>query len=415
MNNSPFFYEPISGKSSGTLNYSCWDESDTLFRQKEYKQSFYKLLDYLDKDIRKGGEPEQLTVPHGSAIINIQLTDTQIQVKARVLKLDENTKRIPLMRALCEINFDRLELAHATIENDEVIFYYNFDYELASPRKVYDVLWDICRYADKYDDEFSEKFNANSIEEPLIEQYPQEQKDKYWDYLQKEIQDSLDLFEYFDNLNNMPEKYFTISSSIKRIQFFLNPQGYTKTRLEEIISQVGDSDMDLEQRILKGIEFLKDLQNSDKKRLFEDLYQVKMLTPEKYVVGLGNIRETYESSFNRVREAASNNDYKFATMDIVNTIYSMFAFNTLSPSMATPLIDALRGASGKPWKESYEILMDAFQLLMEENYQYKGLGKNGAGKAAEGDMKKNNFGLIINIIKYAAIAYIIYRVYLAYA
>lgn len=378
MNTSPKFYQSLQSNIAGKLDIAAWDESVELFKQKKYKTSFYKFLDYLDKDILKGEEAQELTIPHGSAVINIQLTDTHIELKARVMKINEQTLKIPLMRALCEVNFDQLELANATIKDNEVIFYYNFAYELASPRKLYDVIWDICRYADKYDDEFSQKFKTSFIEEPIVEQYTSEELDKAWNNLQEELADYLTRFEEYENDRNTGGKYFATCSSIKKIEFFLDPQGYTKTCFEEIIGTMHNGNLDTEQRIIKGKDFLIKLKDSTKETLTQDLYKVKTFTPEKNFTNINNIRENWETSYSRALEAANNQDFDFACMDILNSIYSLFSYNMVPQSLSTPLIEALESASERPWKESFDILMDPVQYIMVDNYELKGIAKSKA-------------------------------------
>ncbi len=397
MDTSPKYYAPLWENLSGTLSYENWDKAVELFKEKKYKDSFYEFINYLNLEVLKGEKPEKFTAPHGSAVINFELTDTQIELKASVLKINEDTHKIPLMRALCEVNFNQLELANATIKNDEVIFYYNFDYELASPWKLYDVIWDICRYADKYDDEFSEKFNASSVDEPIVENYSEEELEQAWNKLQETIDDSLKRCEEYDTDRNKTGKYFTLSSTIKKIDFFLAPQGYTKTRFEDAIEDIGNGNKDFEQRLINAQKFLTELKDIEKEKLLEDMYKVQMFVPEKYCTNVDNIRRNWEGLGERIKDATRNNNYEYASMDIQNAFYSLFASTTVPKGIAKACVNALCNASEKPWKRSSEILIDTFRYITEENYQLR--EKYSPKGQAQSSSGESFFTKILNLFK----------------
>ena len=106
-------------------------------------------------------------IPHGSITLQLNITDDEFKVHAPFLNIS-GSKRIPLLRKVTELNFSPLNLSSIFLDGDQLAFRYSSPISLCEPYRTYDALREICIYADSYDDEFINKFNASWIRGEVV-------------------------------------------------------------------------------------------------------------------------------------------------------------------------------------------------------------------------------------------------------
>src|SRR5688572_33194332 len=82
-----------------SLDYDYWKQVTDYWDAKNYRSAVIGVLEYINRDaITKFGNPEKtnFSIPHGSIIVDIEVTNTEFIVKAPFLGLPEGPK-VPLM------------------------------------------------------------------------------------------------------------------------------------------------------------------------------------------------------------------------------------------------------------------------------------------------------------------------------
>ncbi|MCG8577236.1 MAG: YbjN domain-containing protein, partial [Flavobacteriales bacterium] len=170
MDKNSTYFPAINAKKASTRQDEKWDEAIAFFKSKQYDKVLPSLLDYVSSELQHKKVDDAYIIPHGSVVLTILQTETELTVKCPFLDISK-AKKVPLMRRLAEIRMHPLNLTNVSLENDLVYFSFSCPLNLCEPYKLYGVLREICYYADSYDDEFIEKFDATHLQEPKITPY----------------------------------------------------------------------------------------------------------------------------------------------------------------------------------------------------------------------------------------------------
>lgn len=111
------------------------------------------------------------------------------QIKVPFAKVTETTNKVALYRKVAEINFAPLSLSQIYLKENTLWFEYESPIPLCEPYKVYDVLREICVYADKYDDEFIDKYKTEFLHEPKITPLTENEKEEVWQQISNILDD----------------------------------------------------------------------------------------------------------------------------------------------------------------------------------------------------------------------------------
>ena len=85
------------------------------------------VIDYAGKDIRKkyGNSDESFfKIPHGSIVVEIEISDKALSIKVPFLQLGENN-RVPILRKITEANFSLLNLSQIKLSDNLLNFEYS--------------------------------------------------------------------------------------------------------------------------------------------------------------------------------------------------------------------------------------------------------------------------------------------------
>ncbi len=367
MDKNITYTPPIQEKQTSTKQDEKWDEAVALFNSKQYHLVLPKLLAYVGADFHNEEDNNSYAIPHGSVVLHISQTDTELQIKCPFLDITD-AKKVPLMRRLAEIRMSPLNLTNIVLEDNLVYFTFSCPIDLCEPYKIYSVLREICYYADSYDDEFIEKFNAAHLQEPKITPFSNHLKEEAYINYKKIIEESLQRFDHYMEKRDHNNAWYTLNITFKQIEFYAEPHGYLRTLLEKAVSGIFDRKIPFQNRLLNGKESLKKLKSYTKEQFSEDLYQIETFIPYKYNGKKENIRENWEDTYEDAKELISNSRHENAVNLLLSSFYNLFYYNLVDKEISNSITDAMAKANELPWAQAAPILLKGMQAIMEDHF-----------------------------------------------
>lgn len=351
------------------INVDAWDVSIEAFDNKEYLKSFYALLDYLNPEFRtKYGNVQgsEFSIPHGSIVVNLKLDNDKLYINAPFLSLPEKN-RIPLLRQVAGLNMNNMDLAQIALKNGKLHFEYSCPIALINPWKIYNVLEEICRTGDKYDDEFATKFGAERIYEPKVTPYDAQTVDAAYGVIQLSCEEALEAVKYFEGARKYGFAWNIIATTLRKVLYYAHPQGQLLNDLNKAVWEHDREDIPLPEVVAQGRSFIEKLQKMTKEQAAEDLYFVETFVPAKRRSILKNIQENFEGTFNRAAGSLEQEDYMACCMMITYNFYNLYYYNNVQDDINNLVVTAMVQASAKPWEEAAPILYEAMKNIMEGN------------------------------------------------
>ncbi|WP_203258229.1 type III secretion system chaperone family protein [Hyunsoonleella ulvae] len=366
MNKNNTYFPSIHDKKTATRQDEKWDEAIALFNSGQYDRVLPTILDYVGSHLQNKKNGNTYEIAHGSVVITITQTATELLVKCPFLNI-ENAKKVPLMRRLAEIRMHPLNLTNVSLKDKLVYFSFSCPINLCEPYKIYGVLREICYYADSYDDEFIEKFDATHLQEPKTIPFSNELKQEAYSNYQKIIEEGIQRFNYYMENRHENNAWYTLNITLKRIEFYAEPQGYLRTIVEKAIDGIFDRNTPFQNRLLNGKASLEKLKSYSNDKFSEDLYQVETFIPHKYSGKKENIRENWEDSYTDAQEMIANARFEDAANLLQSCFYSLFYYNLVDENISKPITDALAQANGLDWNQAAPILLKGMEAIMEDN------------------------------------------------
>ena len=381
MDNSLSFDKTLMASLESKMTVPKWDETMDAYKANRFKDSFLSLLDYVDIDIRKkygNADETYFKIPHGSIIVEIEITDTHLKVKAPFLKVGP-THKIPVFRRIAEINFSPLNLAQIKFNNDELYFNYETQLNLCEPYKIYYVLEEICHKADNYDDEFISAFDVEALHEPSITEFSGEVLDTIWEKFNSYLDEAFAYFESFDQKRIGYFNWDIIDLTLKRIEYYMCPQGKLRTDIEKEVSNLR-SQAPINDRVQRGKQFLQSLKAMSKDDVLQNFYVAESFIPIKGRGDINSIKNGLQGKYNTAKGEIEKNDHIGATLSLLTGFYDMY-YNTMIPNdINDKTLAILESVAGKPWKESAKMLHEGMDAIINEKpipFKTKSTGKKG--------------------------------------
>jgi hypothetical protein len=360
----------LHGTLKSSLDRDHWKYVTDQWDQKNYKNAIIGTLEYINRDaINKYGNADktEFKVPHGSIIVEVKITDTEFIVKAPFLGLPEGPK-VPLLRQVAQLNFHPLKLSNIVLENEQLSFQYKGSIDTCEPYKVYDILSEITYFADNHDDEFIKKFNAKRLYNPEVGTYDSATVEKSWTRF-KEIVDECN--QYIAHFENKRLQYFVwdiVSITLRKIEYFLSPQGFLRFELEKAINDLMNQNFSINDKIAKGKEFMIKLTNYDKAAFEADFYKPVIFVPYKTSSSLENIKKSLESNLTRFNEEYNKRDFLGAAYTGLYAIYDLFYIYDMQDDIRSCLESALETSQGKSYEEACVIYRSTFDQIQTGNF-----------------------------------------------
>ena len=363
----PIFDKTLLGSIRRPIDPMKWDIVLDFYDRNLYKDVIVGILDYVDSElVSKRGNPAKtdFVIPHGSAVVKIKIDDKNFHVSAPFLEVP-STHNIPLLRQVTEINLFPLNLSTIVLENNQLIFKYSCPLELCEPYKIYDVLREICRYADAYDDDFIKKFNARWVHKPVIRTFAQKYTDYAWNRVQLYLQEASAYIDYLERKRLIEFCLDMMVTSLMKIDYYAVPQGAVRTDIEQAVSQLQDNETPVNDRIRKGREFLSTLKALNKQEFSKDLYVAEVFIPLR----LNFTNEMVEPYFQRYYEVARKEiaarEYLGAVLTLQTAFFSLF-YNYVFPDDIRQIITTALVQSGhRPWDKAASLLWQALENILQ--------------------------------------------------
>lgn len=361
------YYTPINPKKSSTRQDEKWDEAVALFNGRQYEKIVPTLLDYIDPSLKSKKKEDTYEIPHGSVVISVTQTADKLLVKCPFLNIT-NAKKVPLMRRLAELRMSPLNLTNVVLEGDLVYFTFSSSIILCEPYKIYGVFREICYYADCFDDEFIEKFDAQHLQEPKTIPFSEEVIQQAYDNFQNIVADGLQRFDHYMEKRHGNNAWYALNITLKKMEFYTEPQGYLRTLLEKALDALYDGRTPFHDRLLNGKSDLEKLKAIPQDKFNNDLYQIETFVPYKYSGKKENIRENWQESYEEAQEMISNSRFEDAANQLQSCFYNLFYYNLVNEEISKPITDALAQASGLDYPQAAPILLKGMQAIMEDTF-----------------------------------------------
>lgn len=393
MNNNLSFYRTIVGSLKSNVNVDAWNSVIDKFDAAQYTEVIRGCIYYADPSIETkfaNADKTEYNIPHGSIIVNVKITPTELQVNAPFLSLD-GSKQVPLLRQVAQLNFTPLTLSRIDLDGDKLYFRCEIPLELCEPYKVYEIFREICINADNYDDEFITKFDAKRLQEPKIYAYDIEKKEAAWNTMQEYITEAFVAYEQLENKRLTGFLWDVLSITLLKIDYFCSPQGTLRGEIEKTITHLNSKE-EYYARLGSGKDFLKKLQNYDRAKFENDLYKIDVFVPYKFRTDLDSVRNALKYAHETADKEIKAMDYLGASLTIEYGILNFFYSNNIDDSIAEVLTQALENSAKKPMQEASKILYDAVNKVMtSDNFVSAAAPTNTEQQANQGE-KKGFFG-----------------------
>ncbi|MCB0502556.1 MAG: hypothetical protein KDD32_07720 [Bacteroidetes bacterium] len=367
MDNNLSFHKTISRSNKPLTNDASWDKVLEMYKLKDYKATLLGILDYVDLGlVNKTGNEErnEFIIPHGSAELHLTISDNDFTVHAPFLNI-KNSKKIPLMRKVAELNFSPLNLAAIRLNDDILSFHFSCPLELCEPYKIYEVLREICIYADSYDDEFISKFDASWIHQPKITPYSADQKQSAWDTMHAYIEEARSGISYFETKRSFNFAWDILMVTLMKIEYYIQPEGLLRIEIEKIVSYLISSRDALNDKINRGKNFLDKLSQYDRSKFDDDLYASETFIPYKIRSNEQAVKTATENAYVQAQKEREQGNHLAATMTIAYQFLYLMYHNNLPAGILNAIENSMEEAGGKSWKESSDILFDAMEAIMK--------------------------------------------------
>ncbi len=300
------------------------------------------------------------------------------------------------MRKLAELRLNPLDLTNVALRGDDAIFEYECPLDLCEPYKIYDVLKEICVFADMYDDEFIEKFDAKRIREPKIEPFAMSVKEEAYTKFQQIIDEHIARLDHYMTQRIGRAAWCTLNIAFKQLEFYAQPQGFLRTEIERAINLIYDRNINFHDLLLKSKENLLKIRNYDKQKFFDSLYNIEVFVPYKYSAKKENIRENWAESYSEIEDYMNGGNYEAASVEMLSMFYNLFYYNLINEEISKPLMDAMALASGQDWKTAAEKLYGGMEAIMEDKIDFGNFGMDISASMQE--QMKNSMAMLQNFM-----------------
>jgi hypothetical protein len=366
MQSTPKFYKNLWGDLQGNLTASFWATTMKAWQEGRFQDSFYSLLDYINPSLRNTyGNPTQteFLVPHGSVVVSIKVNNGVLDVSCPLVDISSAT-RIPLLRRVAELNFYPLVLAQIKLASShQLSFHYSSTLNTSEPFKTYYVLKEICLTADRYDDEFREKFKAKSLVEPKVKYFSPAQTDLAWAQVNEIINETFQFITWCDAQRWFGSSLDFTVIGLKRISFCSQLQGFLKSEIDRIIADITNPQINFNERLQNGRNFLAQIQSAGKESFVKNLYLAEVFVPEKWSMNVEQVKKSIETAVVTINKSYQERNYIGGSIQALYCIYDLFNKNNMDHATNTILVNALSAASGKSWQESSGILLGGLQTI----------------------------------------------------
>ncbi len=285
------FFGRYSDNNKPLTKVNRWTDADNLFKEKKYGESLDAFFDYLRDDAaanvvyERNGAEGRFHLYQGSKIVRGQFTAEGLKAEVILVKMPQPS--IPVMRRLLEMNFN-LYYSRFALDNDRLCMRFDSDTETAGPSKLYYGLKELATKADKQDDLLVQDFAALEVSDSEhLAEIPLAEKEIKYEYLQKWIQQVLEIINAVDADKFSGGIAYMLLSLVYRIDYLITPEGKLLNDLEKITGIYFKKDeRPAVEKSRDMIAEFKKLQTLSKEEFFKSLiksnYTFAIVAPQVY-------------------------------------------------------------------------------------------------------------------------------------
>ena len=287
-----------SDNNKTTAKVNRWTDADNLFKEKKYNECFDAFFDYVRDDAaanvvyERNGHEGRFQFYQGSWIVRGQFNGEELRAEATLAQMPQPS--VPVMRRLLEMNFN-LYYSRYALDNERLCMRFDSDLQTASPSKLYYGLKELATKADKQDDLLVQDFSAlKGYDDEHVDNIPQQEKEVKYEYLQKWIQQTLDLIATVDADKFSGGIAYLLLTLIYRIDYLITPEGTLLNELEKIGGIYFKKDeRPVTEKNRDMMEGFKKIMTMPKDEIFNNLFRSKytfaIVAPQAYKTIADNI------------------------------------------------------------------------------------------------------------------------------
>ncbi|MBW8244658.1 YbjN domain-containing protein [Muricauda oceani] len=363
----PRFARPIKSENAPLMDVSYWSKAIDAYDAKEHRTALIETINYINSNVLKGHSSDkdiEVAQGQGSAEIRISITKDILSIKVPFVKTTEKTNKIALFRRVAEINFNPLTLAQIHLRNNALWFEYETPIELCQPYKVYDLLREISVYADNYDDEFIEKYNAEFYKEPRTTPLSEEEKEAVWQQISDILEDYNNYSLLFKEKRWNDFQWDIIVISLLKIVNIPCVHGTLRTKLEEYVNNLFNGQIDFNHRIDKGVNFMQKLLTKPKEEFMEDIYHAEALISLKWRSSTEILQDYAKNLEQYVNSYVKENNNLMLCYYLQYSFLKMIYNYNLEERHQNVIYDTLEKISGKELHDARPILLNTFNAFL---------------------------------------------------
>jgi len=364
----PVYQAPVEIGKDPIVSIAHWDDAYKSFEAKEYKKSLIAVLNYINPDLLKkvdtSGDVE-INQSHGSAEVKVSITDTKFKISAPFLKI-EKANKVALMRRVNEINFTPLNLAQIALKENVLWFDFECELALCQPNKIYEVVREVCVYADDYDDEFIEKYKAEFYHQVQTIPLSRANEEKVWKHFQDIAEQHSQYLEYFEQKRWRGSVWDILVISILNVANMPCINGSLRTELAEELYHLYNSNIDGDYRIDRAKNYLKNLFTKySREKFIANAYGVEKFISLKFRSSSKILQNEFEQSKERIAQEINDGSHFAAAYSIYLLLLRILYEYNLDEGHKLAITQALEQAGGKESNEALVILQDIYVKFLE--------------------------------------------------
>jgi len=362
----PKYVRPIAKIDDPESIVDYWDTSVDAFDEKDYKKSVINVINYINPNLIDEDNTEgdiKIVQMQGSAEIHLKITDTTFCIRAPFLRIGDKTNRVALLRRVAEVNFTPLRLEQIHLKDNELHFEYEMPIELAQPNKVYDIIRDVALFADKYDDEFVDNYQAEFIHKPNYTELSQEEKDKVWQQISDVFEDYKNYTELFKEKRWEDFIWDILVISFLKISNMPYVHGKLRSDLISIISLMTDYDLDFKYRVDKGVNFMKKLLDKSRDEIMKNVYHADQLISLRWRSSEQIITDRLNNSLKSVQDDEKNERYFNVSYFLQYLFLRLIYDYNLEDSYKKVIYDVLENVSGLEPQDAAPKLIEVYYKM----------------------------------------------------
>ncbi len=345
----PKFKRPIQGIDEPRTEVSHWDKAMDAYDAKDFRTALIETINYMNPEILSSKETDgdiNITRGQGSAEIQVTIASDTFTVKAPFLKVTEKTNKVALFRKVAEVNFNPLTLAQIHLKDDTLWFEYEMPISLCQPYKVYDVLREICVYADDYDDEFVEKYKADFYKEANVQPMTGEEAEQVWQQISDILSDYQNYSAYFKEKRWDAFQWDITVISILKIVNMPYVHGTLRTKIQEYVHNMFNGNIDFQHRVDKGTNFMQKLCAMTREDFMNDIYHADAFISLKWRSSDQILQECVKNWEGYVTKYVNDGDnFSLSYYLQYNFLYMLYNYN-VEENHKNAIYDVLESVSG---------------------------------------------------------------------